>query len=80
MNFLSIEKLWTENEIRVSIMKIICCTSSLDNIVNFDINYNFYYIEDVNYYKCNSWLGKYMVFLVRMMGERWIVFLQNPKC
>ena len=50
MNFLSIEKLWTENEIRVSIMKIICCTSSLDNIVKFDIDYNFYYKEDVNYY------------------------------
>jgi hypothetical protein len=60
MNFLSIEKLWTENEIRISIMKIRCCTSSLDNIVKFDINYNSYYKEDVNYYKCNSWLGKYM--------------------
>ena len=60
MNFLSIEKLWTENEIRVSIMKVRCCTSILDNIVKFDINYNFYYKEDVNYYKCNFWLGKYM--------------------
>ena len=60
MNFLSIEKLWTENEIRISIMKIRCCMSSLDNIVKFDINYDFYYKEDVNYYKCNSWLGKYM--------------------
>jgi hypothetical protein len=39
MNFLFIEKLWTENEI-VFVIKIICYTSSLDNIVNFDINYN----------------------------------------
>ena len=60
MNFLSIEKLWTENEIVFTIMKSICCTSSLDNIVNFDINYYLYYKEYVNYYKCNFWLGKYM--------------------
>ncbi len=60
MNFLSIEKLWTENETVFIIMKSICCTSSLDNIVNFDINYYLYYKEDVNYYRCNFWLGKYM--------------------
>ena len=60
MNFLSIEKLWTENEIVFTIIEVICCMSSLDNIVNFDINYNSYYKEDVNYYKCSFWLGKPM--------------------
>ena len=60
MNFLSIEKLWTENDIVFNMIVIIGCLSSVDSIEDFDINYNLYYKEDVNYYRCNSWLGKYM--------------------
>jgi hypothetical protein len=53
MNFLSIEKPWTENETVFMIIEFICYTSSLDNIVNFDRNYNSYYQENVNYYRCS---------------------------
>ncbi len=53
MNFLSIDKIWTENEIVFIIMYAIGWMSSLDNIVIFDINYNLYYEEHVNYCKCN---------------------------
>ncbi len=60
MNFLSIEKILTENEIVFIIMYAIGWMSSQDNIVIFDINYNLYYEEHVNYYKCNFWLRKYM--------------------
>ena len=69
MNFLSIEKLWTENEIVFTIIEVICWMSSLDNIVNFDINYNSYYKEDVIYYKCSFWLRKSMK---SNLSEWWI--------
>ena len=45
MNFLSIEKLWTENEIVFNMIDIICYMSSVDNIEDFDINYNLYYLR-----------------------------------
>ena len=45
MNFLSIEKLWTENDIVFNMIVIIGYMSSMDNIEDFDINYNLYYQE-----------------------------------
>ena len=41
MNFLSIEKLWTENDIVFNMIVNIGYMSSMDNIEDFDINYNF---------------------------------------
>ena len=43
MSFLSIEKLWTENEIVFNMIVIICYMSSVDSIEDFDINYDLYY-------------------------------------
>jgi hypothetical protein len=45
MNFLSIEKLWTENDIVFNMIVIIGYMSSVDNIEDFDINYNSCYLR-----------------------------------
>ena len=45
MNFLSIEKLWTENDIVFNMIVIIGYLSNVDNIESFDINYNSCYLR-----------------------------------